>query len=349
MKHLILYGVVVGLVIVIGAIAIWSFVERQSLVIQPEPLPRITVVTRDPNSRLAAAWVQLLTRAELNPTLVPLETFNPIEGVVVFCDIPEIPSRLAAALDEFVRRGGALAFVGKPPATPIGRFQIFADEGTSDSAIRLGENASPVLARLAPGSIIESRATEVAFLKETPRMMIDARWADNARAAIMHIEIDRGRYLWFGFDPDAISSDSAIVEVVLRSAFRWVGGQPVSDGAVGTPNLAKTLAPEARRDARENRFSFTVDRARDPDYFTVKFANEGGVVLLNPTVKVWLPPRVTSVELDGDILMTRNATLTGVPEEGACLVSLPNLTRNEERIMKLRIVERKSVSVAVSR
>ena len=341
MKHLAFYGLVVALVIIVGGVAIWSFVERQSLVIQPEPLPKITVVTRDPNSRLAASWVQLLTSAELNPTLVPLETFNPIEGVVVFCDIPEIPQRLADVLEEFVKRGGALAFVGKPPATKIGPFQIFSDDGISDSAIRLGENASPLLARLAPGSIIETRSTRVAFLKETPRMMIDARWAENARAAIMHMEIDRGRYLWFGFDPEVLPPDPDVVKVILRSAFRWVAGQPVSDGAVGAPNLAKTLAPDARREARENQFGFTVDRARNPKYFTVKMTNEGGVSLPNPTVKVWLPPRVTSVALDGDLIMTRNVTLTGIPEEGACLVSLPTLTRNEERVMKLRIVEQK--------
>src|SRR5438874_5916642 len=40
-KHIAWYVPVLALVIVIGALAIWSFIERQSLVIQPEPLPKV--------------------------------------------------------------------------------------------------------------------------------------------------------------------------------------------------------------------------------------------------------------------------------------------------------------------
>jgi hypothetical protein len=74
--------------------------------------------------------------------------------------------------------------------------------------------------------------------------------------------------------------------------------------------------------------------------------NRGKVPLDNPTVKIWLPPRVTQVALAGDLLMKRNATLTGVPEEGACLVTLPSLTRNEDRVMKLKIVDQRPPNVA---
>src|SRR6186997_27226 len=100
-KHLVVPGLALALVLIVGAVAIWSFIERQSLVIQPETLPKITIVTKDPSSKLAASWVRLLTDAQMNPTLVPLETFDPIEGVVVFCDIPDLPPRTVALLEEF--------------------------------------------------------------------------------------------------------------------------------------------------------------------------------------------------------------------------------------------------------
>lgn len=342
-KHLVVPGLALAVVIVIGALAIWSFIERQSLVIQPETLPKITIVTKDASSRLAASWVRLLTNAQMNPTLVPLETFDPIEGVVVFCDIPEIPPRTVALLEQFIRKGGALAFAGMPPRTPIGPLHLTCDSGMSDTEIKLGENASPVLARLIPGFTIAMRRSTVAFLKESPRMGIDVRWAGNSRAVAMHEEINGARYLWFGFDPDALTRDEVQLDVMLRTAFRWAAGQPVSDGAVGAPQTAKTLTPDARKDARENRFIFSVDRSKNPTLLTVRMVNGGGRPIANPTVKIWMPPRVTKVALAGDVISRRNATLTGVPQEGACLISLPSLTRGEDRVMKLEIIEERSM------
>jgi len=335
-----IYGIVVAIAVLIGAVAIWAFVDKQSLVIAPEPLPKVTVVTEDSHSPLAAAWVRLLTKAELPATLVPLETFEPIEGVVIFCGVPTIPPKLHDALFEFTQRGGALAFVGAPPSTPIGKIHFSAETGKSDAAIRFSETASPILARLNPGDEVAMRAGDVSLLKESPQMNVDARWRDNARAAVMHVESGGVRCLWFGFDPTALASEDPRLMLLLRTAFRWVAGQPVSDGAIGAPQLAKTLTPGARREARANRFTFTVDRLPNRDQFGIRMQNRGGIPLINPTVKIWLPPGVTEVALGGDLIMRRNATLTGVPEEGACLVSLPSLTRNEERIMKLKIVRR---------
>lgn len=340
-KHLVVPGVVLAVVVVIGVLAIWSFIDRQSLVIQPEVLPKITVVTHDQKSRLAAAWVRFLTRAEMNPTLVPLDTFDPIEGVVVFCDIPTIPPRLNLLLDEFLRRGGALVFAGAPPDTRVGRVPLSSEAGMSDALLKLGENASPLLARLTPGWQMPVRPSRVALLKESPRMAVDARWAGNSRAVAMHIEVDGARYLWFGLDPDTVTGAGGQFMVLLQNAFRWAAGQPVSEGAVGAPQTAKTLTPDARKDARKNGFVFSVDRTRNPNMLTVRMINRGGIPLLNPTVKVWMPPRVTKVAMAGDIIMRRSATLTGLPEDGACLVSLPSLSRNEERVLKLEIVERR--------
>lgn len=336
-KHLAFYGVILAVILVVGLVAIFSFIQRQALVIQPESLPKITVVTANSSSKLAAGWVRLLTRAQMQPTLVPLETFDPIEGVVVLCDVDVLPPRLAALLEEFVLRGGAIVFVGKPPRTPIGKFRLVHEQGRSDSSMRLADFASPLLARLAPGHQLPMRRGPVTLLKETPRMVVDARWSDSARAAVMHAQYGGVRYLWFGFEPDSFVREDAAAMAMLRAGFRWVAGQPVSDGAIGAPQDAKTLTPDARRLARKNGFTFSVDRTRDEEVFAIRMINRGGIPLPNPTVKIWLPPHVTRVAFAGDFIMTRNATLTGIPEDGTCLISLPRLTRNEERLMKLRI------------
>lgn len=332
------YGAIALVVLIVAALAIWSFIERQSLIIRPEPLPKVTVVTIDPNSRLAAAWVRLLNKSEMPATLVPLETFNPIEGVVVFCDIEELPPHLVPVLERFVEKGGALAFVGRPPRTPIGTLRLIADEGQSDASLQMSETVSPLLARLDPGHLVQVRPGRVALLKETPRMVVDARWKDTARAAVVHAEDHGARYLWFGVDPDALAFEDRQFSLMLRTAFRWVAGQPVSDGATGDEQIAQTFTPAARRQARQDRFAFSVDRARNPKFFTIRMTNRGGRPIENPTVKLWLPPNVTGVALAGDVIMKRSATVTGLPEEGACIVTLPRLTRNEDRVMKLRIV-----------
>lgn len=331
------------LVALVGIAAIWSFIEQQSIVIQPEPLPKVTVVTTRASSQIGAAWVRLFNSAELQATLVPLETFDPIEGVVVFCDVEVIPPRLAELLEEFVRRGGAIAFVGTPPRTAIGRFRLFYETGVSGSGgLRFSEHVSPVLARLRPGYSVATRPARVALLKETPRMVVDARWKDTERAAVMHVETDGARYLWFGFDPRQLGPNSdATLHLMLRTAFRWIAGQPVSDGAVGgDPQTAKTFTPEARRKARGD-FGFSVDRMRTKDMFSVRMINRGGIPLSNPTVKLWVPPDVTRVAFSGSIIMHRDASLTGIPEDGTVLVSLPRLRRNEDRVMKIKVTGRR--------
>jgi len=337
-KHIAIYVPILLVVIVIGALAIWSFIEKQSVLIEPAPLPRVTLITADPRSPLTAAWVRLLSDAEMQPTLVPLEKVEVLQGVVVLCDLPTLPPGLAKDLDGFVRQGGAVAVIGQPPVTPIGSVAMSADVGMSDNAMKFSEAVSPILARLSPGYQFWVKPSQVAFLKESPRMVIDARWSTNARAVIMHMEKDGTRYLWFGFDPAALPEEDRQLMLLLRTAFRWVAGQPVSDGAVGSPQIARTLTPDARKAAHARGFVFGVDPLPNPRLFTVRMTNRGTAPLENPTVKVWLPPGVTEVALAGDFLMKRNVTLTGVPEEGACLISRPRLTRGEDRLMKLKIV-----------
>jgi hypothetical protein len=336
--HILWYVPILAAVIVVGALAIWSFIERQSLVIEPEPLPKVTLVTADPRSRLTASWVRLLTSSEMQPTLVPADELEVLQGVVVICDLWEIPPKMQEALTRFIDNGGSVAILGAPPTTPIGKIRFAADTGSSDGGIKLSESVSPVLARLNPGYTIGAQKANVAFLKESPRMNIDARWDGNSRAVVMHMEQAGSRFIWLGFDPDAVNAQDRQLTLMLRTAFRWVAGQPVSDGAVGDATQARILTPEARRVAREEHFGFSVDRLNKRD-FSIRMTNRGGRPIENPTVKIWLPPGVTQVALAGDFIMKRRASLTGVPEEGACLISLPSLTRNEERTMKIKIAE----------
>ena len=338
-KHVLWYVPVVAVVFIVGALAIWSFIERQSLVFEPEPLPKVTLVTADPRSRLTAAWVRLLTASELQPTLVSVDQLEVLQGTVVICDLWAIPPKLDEALTRFTARGGSVAILGAPPSTAIGSVHLVADAGESDRGIRLSESVSPILARLNPGYDIAARKATVTFLKESPRMTIDARWDGNSRAAVMHMEQEGRRYLWIGFDPDAVNAQDPQLALLLRTAFRWVAGQPVSDGAVGDAAQARILTPEARRLAREQGFAFSVDPLGRRGGFSIRMVNRGGRTIRNPTVKIWLPPGVTQVALGGDFIMKRRASLTSVPEEGACLISLPSLGRNEERLMKIKIAE----------
>jgi hypothetical protein len=339
-KHILWYVPVLALVIIVGALAIWSFIERQSLVIEPEPLPKVTLVTADPQSRLTAAWVRLLTSSELQPTLVPADQLEVMQGVIVICDLWEIPPKVREALGRYIERGGSVAILGAPPSTPIGSAHFLADSGVSDAGFKFSESVSPVLARLNPGYTVASSRAPVTFLKESPRMTVDARWNGNSRAVVMHMEQAGTRYLWIGFDPDAVRADDRQLTLMLRTAFRWVAGQPISDGAIGDADQARTLTAGARRQAREERFAFSVDPIGKSS-FSIRMTNRGGRTIENPTVKIWLPPGVTQVALAGDFIMKRRASLTSVPEEGACLLSLPSLTRNEERVMKIKIAERK--------
>src|SRR5438874_13803295 len=110
-KHILWYVPIVAIVIIVGALAIWSFIERQSLVIEPEPLPKVTLITADPRSRLTAAWVRLLTTSEMQPTLVPADQIESLQGVIVICDLWAIPPKLQEQLTRFIDRGGSVAIL----------------------------------------------------------------------------------------------------------------------------------------------------------------------------------------------------------------------------------------------
>jgi hypothetical protein len=336
-KHIAIYASVVLIVIFLGTLAIWSFIEKQSLIAIPDPLPKVTLITSDPSSRLTAAWVRFLTNAEMQPTLVPVEKVDALAGVVVLCEVQEVPPKLADQLATFIRGGGAIVVIGQPPPAALGSLSMSADKGSSDQAFQFSERVSPLLARLTPGHELAIRPSHVAFLKESPRMVVDARWKTNARAVIMHMEQSGTRYLWFGFDPGMLAQEDRQLTILIHTAFRWVDGQPISDGAVGDAQLTRTMSSETRAAAQTARFLFGVEEVRNPRLLRVRMTNRGAGSLENPTVEVWLPPRVSSAELGGDYLMKRNVTVTRVPDEPAYLVSVPSLASREDRVIKLKL------------
>jgi len=195
-KHIAVYVPIVVLVTLLGGLAIWSFIEKQSLVIVPQPIPRVTLETADPNARLTASWVRLLHTAGVEATVVSS----------------------AAARDQLiVRCGRGVAY----PAVP-GR-------GAPGDALELSAAPSPILARLTPKGEIPARAAPAALLDEKPGMRIDMRWRNSARAAVMHMEEPEARVLWIGFDPDAVAANPALL-LMLRTSVRWLAGQPISSG-----------------------------------------------------------------------------------------------------------------------
>lgn len=337
-RTLLFYGFVSVLVLVVGATILYSFFEKQGLRqnVAAEPLPNVVVVTSDDEDELAAAWTGLLGTSDLPTTLVTPDKFQPTKGVVALCSLKNVDPRFRSFLEEHLRAGGGVAVMGAPPAA-LADLLGTAEMKSSEGVVRIADHPSPVLARVQPGHELGARAAEVAMLDETPAMTVDARWSGNARAAVAHFNVGGGRVLWFGLHPSAlyVPNDRQLA-LLLRTGFRWLSGQPVSDGAVGAVVPAKALAPAARVEARRQKFSFSVDRLEKPGMLSVRISNRGNGRLLNPTVKIWLPPQNRSVTVSGSFVARRRVDITAVPEEGAILVTLPVLERHEERLLKLK-------------
>jgi len=325
-KHIAIYVPIVLLVIFLGGVALWSFIERQSLVIVPEPIPRVTLFTGDPDSPNTAAWVRLLNAAAIETTVVPAGQASAVPGVVALCGVKSISS--------LPLRSRGIAILGAPPSSSIGPLHLTAGRGTADSAFKLAETVSPILARLTPGMEMPARAVPVSFLDETPQMHVDARWRDNARAAVMHMEMPGARVVWIGLPPDGVPPSQTVL-LMLRTAFRWLDGQPISDGASGDSVQAVTLTPAARRQARNQRLTFSVERLRERGQLAVRMENRGQTRIQHPAVQLWLPPGLTHVALEGDWIMKRGATVSTGTQDGACVIALPSLARNESRVLKL--------------
>lgn len=341
-RALLFYGLTSAIVVVAGGLVLHTFFEKRRLtqIIEPEPLPRVSIVTADPQSKFAAAWVDLLTSAAFTPTLVPIERFEPAGGLLVLCNLTELSVELKRAVEQNLQAGGGVVVLGAVPPGDPPFLGLATTSLLSDDVFRFTEAATPVLARVQPGKELGSKPSEVAVVEETPRMVVDARWNESARAAIAHYRLEPGRVLWFGFDPSRlyVPRDRQLA-LLLRTGFRWVAGQPVSEGAIGTPTAAKTLTRDARLAARAKRMSFSVDRIGKSDWYTLRVRNNTRERLLSPTVKFWLPPNTVRVELGGSLVSRRYVTLIGDPDEHAVLVSLLSLGPFEDRIIKLRAVK----------
>lgn len=339
-RALVFYGVTSLVVLVVAALALHFFFERQSLRdgIAPEPLPNILVVTEKADDSLGAAWVTLLTEADFAPKLVTSANLSPTDGVLVLCDLQRLSPSGVRIVQEHLEQRRPLVLIGHVPPELSSLTGIVTEPGKSGDALKMGETVSPVLARVHPGHVIGVQPGDVALLVENAATTVDARWRDTARAAVAHRETANGaRIVWFGFDPSRLHTrGDRHLGLMLRTAFRWAAGQPVSDGAAGSVNVARALAPSARVESRAMRFTFSVDRLQDQDLFSVRVTNKGKLRLQNPTVKFWLPPGTRKVELMGSVISRRGASLVPVEGENAVLITLPSLAPQQDRLMRLR-------------
>ncbi|HXI11580.1 MAG TPA: hypothetical protein VNM92_02910 [Thermoanaerobaculia bacterium] len=340
-RVLLFYGLVCVVVLGVGAVVLYTYFERQTLAqgIVPEPLPKVMVITGSPDSKFVSSWVGLMTKADFSPTLVPIERVDALQGVLVITNIATLPEKVAGQIDAYVQDGRGVVVIGAPPRQSSPFLDLVStDSGMSETRIQMAEAASPLMARMNPGHELLTRPAPVAFIDETPQMIVDARWKVTSRAAVAHYSHGEGRVVWLGFDPAALTNQNDVqLNLLLRTAFRWAAGQPVSDGAVGAPAAARTLTPEARLAARTERFAFSVEKLRGEGTFSVRLTNRGKKKIENPTVKLWLPARVKNVKLAGSFILRRKATLIGVPQDGTVLVMLPALNPNEDRTLKLKV------------
>lgn len=339
-KALVFYGVASTIVLIVGALALHFFFEKQSLKksVASEPLPPVLIVVETADDPFGAAWVKLLTEADFSPTLVTLENFRPTDGVLVLCNLSKTNPAMVRSIEAHKKKGGALALLGAVPEALREVTGISTEAGVSGSAIKIGETVSPILARVHPGYEVGMRQGETPLLIEAPDTIVDARWRESARAVVAHRSDDLSRTVWFGFDPSRLyTRGDRHLGLMLRTAFRWASGQPVSDGAAGSaPAVARALAPSARVESRGMRLSFSIDRLEKLGYFSVRVTNKGNIRLQNPTIQFWLPPGTKRVELVGSFISRRQVSLVPVEGEGAVLITLPSLSAGEDRVMRLR-------------
>lgn len=340
-RALIFYGIASAIVAVIAFLSLHFFFERQMLrgELVPEPLPDVVIVTGNIDDPGTAAWVTMLAGADFSPRLVSVEAARGVDGVLALCNIDSVSPKLRALVEQQIAKQGSLALLGSVPQELRALTGISTESGQSSGALVISESVSPILARVQPGREIGAGSSEVHYLQESEKSEVDARWKSNARAAIAHLEDEKKRVIWFGFDPAALHvRGDRHLGLMLRTAFRWVDGQPVSDGASGSsPTVARSFAPSARVESRGLRLTFSVDRMPDEGIYSVRVMNRGKLRISNPTVKFWLPPDARRVELIGSWISRRRVELVPVEGENAVLIVLPALAPNEDRVMRLQV------------
>ena len=149
----------------------------------------------------------------------------------------------------------------------------------------------------------------------------------------MHESGGTGAHLGAGLIGDhAGGADDVGTADLAKTRHGQGGGQHIP--RLNSPRVAEPLL--AVHDPEQVHL-FGVEEVRNPNLLRVRMTNRGSGTLENPTVEVWLPPRVSSAELGGDYLMKHNVTVSRVPDEPAYLISVPDLAPHEDRLIKLKL------------
>lgn len=333
------YGLTGSAVAIIAATVLYSWFARQMLAasIVAEPVPSVVLLANEGSAR-AAAWVRLLNDAKVPTKLVEPARADAAPGVIALCEPDAVPPAVLAELQRRLARGEGVVLIGAVPPPVATLVGFGTEEGESGGLLEIGDQASPILARVAPSHQAWFAREPGAIAMETPEMQIDARWRQSARAAIAHLTTPAGgRVLWLGFDPAAMQrARDPQLELMLRTALRWVDGQPVTEGAAGELAAAQTIAVGARTEARRRRLTYSADRVANRRLLSIRLQNRSGEAIANPAVRVWLPPGSSRPELAGSWFSRRRVSVQHDGEEGSVTLTLPALAPHEERLLALR-------------
>ena len=333
------YGIAGSAVAVVAAAVLYSWFARQMLAasIVAEPVPSVVLVADDGSDR-AAAWVRLLNDAKVPTKFVGTSSTAPVQDVIAICEPGDLSEGMRREVERRLAGRRGIVLVGAVPPALAQLVGFGTEPHESGGLLEIGDQASPVLARVTPSHQTWFAPFPGAVVVETPQMQIDARWRETSRAAIAHFTTPSGtRILWLGFDPASMRRGrDAQLELMLRTALRWVDGQPVTEGAAGEFAAAQTIAVGARSEARRRRLIYSADRVASRKLLSIRLQNRSGEAIPNPAVRVWLPTGKGMPELAGSWFSRRRVSVQHDPAERSVTLTLPALGPHEERLLALR-------------
>jgi hypothetical protein len=337
-RTLLAYGGMTILLLAGAGAVISTLVERQfaGRRLAADPLPEVTLVGTRAESPEVHSWARALTRSGFPLSLTTAETVRSGSGVIVLCDLRELPPTSARVIDAHLASGGGVVISGAWPEGVGPSPDVVPLDGAGSLVV--GDDPSPPAARALPGHATrypaDARALSLAAGHGThPAVWWEAR----SEPALAYARHGGGRIVWIGFDPSTVASTrGSDFDLIVRSAFRWAAGQPVSTAAAGAG--AAELSAGARRLAREQRLAFSVDRLDRGRRFSVQLSNRGSSRIENPTVLFWFPPGVERVAPAGTAFSRRGVRLEH-REEGMATISLRSLGRGDERLIILEEVQ----------
>lgn len=333
------YGVTGSAVAIIAATVLYSWFARQMLAasIVAEPVPSVLLLADD-GSEQTAAWVRLLNDAKVPTKLVEPARIDAAPGVVAIGGLKGLAPALRAEFQRRLAAGQGVVLIGSVPREVTALVGFATEEAESGGLLEIGDQASPVLARVTPSHQAWFTPGRGPVAVETPKMQIDARWRQSARAAIAHLTTPAGgRVLWLGLDPAAMQrARDPQLELMLRTALRWVDGQPVSEGAAGELGGAQTITVGGRVEARRRNLAWSADRVADQHLLSITLRNRGDEAIPNAAIRVWLPPESGSPQLAGSWFSRRRVSMIHDGDERSVTLTLPALGPHEERLLALR-------------